>query len=250
MDIAIVTGASAGLGWEFARQIDRRYTLDAIWIVARREKRLKQLSEVMNTPVRIFVHDLTDPDSVERLCNALEDQNAHIRMLVNNAGFGKKGFFEEIDRQKQLSMIDLNIRALTDLTHAALPYMQSGDRILQVASASGFFPMGGSAVYSASKAFALHFSVALSAELEARGITVTAVCPGPVDTEFQAVAFEEPGRRNRSAPTPEQVVSKALHDSDRGRDMSVYGLLMKLGNLLSRFFPRRFLAKRVMGRNR
>lgn len=248
MDIAIVTGASAGLGWEFARQIDKEYHVDSIWLIARREERLKELAEQLETATKILPLDLTLSESLEQIEQEISDYNAHIHLLVNNAGFGKKGLFQEIDREKQLNMIDLNIRALVELTHITLPHMNAGDQIIQVASSAGFLPMGRFAVYAASKAFVQNFSIALAAELKPRKIWVTAVCPGPVDTEFQAVAYEKPGSRNSSAPSAKVVVEKALRDSAAGKTLSVYGSSIKLVHLLSRFFPRKFLAKMGMMR--
>lgn len=249
MNIGIITGASAGLGWEFATQIDDQYQLDEIWVVARREDRLQQLVQNLTTPTRIFSLDLTDPQSLETLAEALTQKEYHIRILVNNAGFGKKGYFDEIDLAKQLDMIDLNNRALVHLTYLALPLMQSGDHILQIASSAGFVPMGRFAIYSATKAFDIQFSVGLAVELEQRGIHVTAVCPGPVDTEFQSVAYEQPDRRNTSAPSAKEVVALALKDVRRGRFMSVYSLWIKILWFLSKFFPRKFMAKRALHRN-
>ncbi len=249
MDIGIVTGASSGLGWEFAKQIDTQYQLDEIWIIARREEQLQRLAGTLNTPARIFVLDLTDPQSLGQIEDALDQNNYHIRILVNNAGYGKKGWFREIDRTKQLNMIDLNVRALVHLTHIALPLMQSGDQILQIASSAGFIPMGRFAVYSGTKAFVINFSIGLGVELESKGINVTAVCPGPVDTEFQAVAYEEPGRRNTSAPSAKDVVALALKDVQRGRFMSVYGASIKFVWFAARLFTRKFMARMALKRN-
>lgn len=249
MDIGIITGASSGLGREFAKQIDTQYQLDEVWLVARREERLKRLSEELNTPTKIFTLDLTKPESLEKLAQKLQQQEYHVRILVNNAGFGKKGNFSEIELAKQIDMVDLNVRALVHLTHIALPFMQSGDHILQIASSAGFIPMGRFAVYSGSKAFVINFSIGIGVELEDKGIHVTAVCPGPVDTEFQAVAYEEPGRRNTSAPSARDVVTLALKDVRRGRMMSVYGSRIKLIWFAARFFTRKFMAKMALKRN-
>ncbi|HKJ68335.1 MAG TPA: SDR family NAD(P)-dependent oxidoreductase, partial [bacterium] len=150
--------------------------------------------------------------------------------------------FQDQPLEPQLAMIDLNVRALVHLTYLCLPYMQPGDRILQIASSAGLLPMENFSVYSASKAFVIHFSNGLAAELSRKGIIVTAVCPGPVKTEFHQVATN--GKSDRTSlpmATPEQVVTKALHDADRRKWMSLYGLPIKLLPVVTRLFSRKFL---------
>ena len=189
MRIALITGASSGLGREFAKQIPRLYKgLDELWAVARRTERLKKLEQESPIPVRIFDGDLNRDYIYERIGKELEKQSADIRMLVNAAGFGKMGKFEDIPLADQLSMVDLNCRGLTKMTGICLPYLSRGSRILNVASAAAFSPQPGFAVYAAGKAYVYRFSTALRTELASRGIIVTAVCPGPVDTEFFQVS--------------------------------------------------------------
>jgi len=244
MDIGIITGASSGLGWEFARQISRRYHPDALWLIARREERLRELAEQIDTPARVWPMDLTRPDNLESLATALTQQKYQIRFLVNNAGFGKRGPFQSQPLEPQLDMIDLNVRALVHLTHLCLPQMPSGGQIIQVASSAGLLPMANFSVYSASKAFVIQFSYGLAAELAGRGITVTAVCPGPVATEFHQVAGNgNDARQSLPVATPEKVVDTALHDAGRGKRMSLYGLSVKLLPMVARVFSRKFLAR-------
>lgn len=178
MRIALITGASSGLGKEFAKQIPRLYKgLDELWAVARRTERLKKLEQEISIPVRIFDGDLNRDYIYERIGKELEKQSADIRMLVNAAGFGKMGKFEDIPLADQLSMVDLNCRGLTKMTGICLPYLSRGSRILNVASAAAFSSQPGFAVYAAGKAYVYRFSTALRTELVSRGIIVTAVCP-------------------------------------------------------------------------
>lgn len=242
MRIAIVTGASSGLGREFVYQLEQFYKhLDEIWVVARREERLQQLNQNLHTPIRIFAGDLTKEMVYNQLQNCLKDQHPDIRMLVNAAGFGKFGTVEKIFQNEyntQLNMIDVNCRSLTQMTGICLPYFSKGSRIINVASAAAFCPQSGFAVYAATKSYVLSFSRALYAELKEKDIYVTAVCPGPIETEF----FDEAGASGSLAKEsvmvqPEEVVSQALLDSKYKREVSVYGTLMKGAEVAAKLLP-------------
>jgi hypothetical protein len=249
MDIGIVTGASAGLGWEFARQIDTKYHLDELWIIARREDRLEELAGLLDTPAKILAMDLTSKDEISTLEQLLQEGDFRIRVLVNNAGFGKRGSFADIDLDAQLDMVDLNVRAVVHLTHLTLPYMQRGDQLIQVASSAGFLPMGNFAVYAASKAFVTNFSNAIAAELQEKGVIVTAVCPGPVATEFQSISGSNPAEsRYLGKATAEKVVAKALRNARHGKWFSIYGFMMNLLPFLTRITTRKLQAKLAMWR--
>lgn len=239
MKIAVITGASSGIGREFARQIPRLYrNLDEVWVLARRTERLLKLEKELKVPVRIFDSDLTRDYVYDRLEKELEKQQPDIRMLVNAAGYGKVGRFLDAGMQEQLGMLDLNIRALTRVTKLCLPYLSRGSRILQVASAAAFLPQPGFSVYAASKSYVYSFSMALSEELRPRGIFVTAVCPGPVDTEFFVRAGGEAGSMKESFKAgPEAVVRQALLDSVEGKRASVYGSSMKAARVLAKILP-------------
>ena len=185
MRIAIITGASSGIGREFARQIPRLYkSLDELWVVARRTDRLKELVKESEVPVRIFDGDMMRDYIFSRIEKELERCGADIRMLVNAAGYGKIGAAEELRIDEQCEMVDLNCRSLTRLSLLCLPYMTKGSRIINIASAAAFAPQPGFAVYAATKSYVYSFSQAIREEVKDRGIVVTAVCPGPVDTEF------------------------------------------------------------------
>lgn len=251
MKIAIVTGASSGIGKEFVRQLGHFYrTLDEVWVIARRGHRLQELNELSSVPVRILEGDLLHEAVYERMEAMLTEEKPDVRMLVNAAGFGKSGPVEAIlskERAAQLEMIDLNCRALSRITFQCLPYLSKGSRILNMASAAAFCPQPLFTVYAATKAYVLSFSRGLGAELKNQGIYVTAVCPGPVDTEFFTVAgeLENPLKKLTKVKAP-GVVRKALKDSRAGKALSVYGLPMKGAHLASKLLPHELLAGLTM----
>lgn len=246
MKIAIVTGASSGIGKEFVKQMGHFYqNLDEIWVIARREHRLQELNQLSTVPIRILEGDLLGDYIYERLEKLLKEETPDIRMLVNGAGFGKSGTVEEIlreNRDAQLEMIDLNCTALSRITFCCLPYLSKGSRIIQMASAAAFSPQPSFAVYAATKAYVLSFSRSLGAELGSRGIYVTAVCPGPVDTEFFQISGElENPLKKLVRVKAAGVVRKALLDSRAGKDISVYGLPMKCAHIASKLIPHHWI---------
>ncbi|MGE4485661.1 MAG: SDR family NAD(P)-dependent oxidoreductase [Oscillospiraceae bacterium] len=176
MKIAVITGASSGLGREFVKQIARKSRLDAVWVIARRENRLREIAEELSVPVVPIPLDLTKQESFSVLQALLEEKKPDIRILVNAAGFGKMGNYVEIPVQDSDNMIELNCRALVRMTVLALPYMTRGARILEVCSTASFQPLPALGVYAASKAFIQSYSRSLRWELFGRGIHVTAVC--------------------------------------------------------------------------
>ena len=248
MKIAVITGASSGMGREFVRQAGYFYrSLDEIWVIARRKERLESLRKECRVPLRIFDGDLLKKQVYRQYHNELKEKKPDIRMLVNAAGFGKSCTFSEIaseDKKLQPDMIDLNCRALTRMIQLSLPRMSRGSRIINLASAAAFCPQNGFAVYAATKAYVLSLSRALSSELRLRGIIVTAVCPGPVDTEFFRVSGEltDPLKKLTMAKAP-AVVHKALKDSRKRREVSVYGTSMKAARIGARLLPHRLILR-------
>ncbi len=243
MNIAIVTGASSGMGREFVFQIANRYPkLDEIWVIARRKDRLLNLTKKVPVNLRIFDMDLSDEKELKELECVLSDEKPNVRMLVNSAGFGFLADFTEEKWDTWGGMIDLNCKSLSRVTYMVLPYMKKGARIINLASSAAFVPQPGFNVYAAGKAYVLSFSRALHAELKKRQITVTAVCPGPVRTDFFKVA--DPNHSTRFfkkliIAEPRNVVFKALDDARLNKDISVYGNTMKIFCILCKVFPHR-----------
>lgn len=245
--IAVVTGASSGMGRECVIQLADRFAgLSEIWVVARRKERLSELSGQVPVSVRMFPADLTEPDALRALKEALEQENPDVKWLVNAAGFGYIGKVENLSMTQSLDMVTVNCRALAEMTQTVLPYMSDNSRILQFASAAAFMPQPGFAVYAATKSFVLSYSRALQAELSGRNIAVTSVCPGPVKTEFFDLA-EQTGKialyKRLVMANPRKVVSCAIRDCMMGKSVSVYGIVMKGFFLLAKLVPHSVLLK-------
>jgi len=261
---ALITGASAGIGTEFARQLAGRAR--ALILVARREERLVELRDELQQQypkinVRIQKVDLADPVQLKELIAWLNREKVEVDLLVNNAGLGDLGPFATSDPIRNEQMMLVNVVALTLLTRHLLPQMiarQHGG-ILNVSSSAGFLPIPGDAVYAATKAYVTSFSEALRAELRGTGLSVCALCPGPVRTEFQEVA-SRPGRRAKPGPGPEflhvavqQVVHDALTGLEADRPIVIPGSAMKVAMLLARLMPMpvlRFIARLLPSRTR
>ncbi|MDE6404760.1 MAG: SDR family NAD(P)-dependent oxidoreductase [Lachnospiraceae bacterium] len=233
MNIAIITGASSGMGKEFAVQLDQRLgKTDEIWLLARSREPLEKLADSLRTKTRVIVVDLTDGNALKQFEEVLAIQNPKITVLVNCAGVGSHKLFARQDKAEIDAMIELNITALTRMTMLCLPYMKRGSKLIQVSSGAAFVPQSAFAVYAASKAYVYSLSRALGQELEGQGITVTAVCPGPVNTPFLARAYEDMSgfgalKKLTMAKTA-CVVKKALDDCRMGKSVSICGLPVKL----------------------
>ncbi|MCM1189071.1 MAG: SDR family NAD(P)-dependent oxidoreductase [bacterium] len=241
MNVILITGASSGIGREFALQLDPYFTnIDEFWLIARNEERLKETAGCLRHRTKVIPMDITDSGKLDMLEDMLIEQNAVVRMLINCAGFGLMGSFSELPSEGALSMIRLNCEALTEMTHRMIPYMRRRSRILQMASSAAFLPQPDFAVYAATKAYVLSFSRALNEELRPLDITVTSVCPGPVDTPFFEIA-EQTGTtlalKKYVMADPARVAAQALRDSYRRRAVSVYGLPIRGFHLLSKALP-------------
>jgi uncharacterized protein len=244
----LITGASSGIGTEFARQLaERGY---GVFLVARREERLRELAAELERQhgVRVEVQacDLADPTAVEALPGRVAERGLDVEVLVNNAGFTTVGDVHA-NPDRQLGMIRVNIEALVALTTAWLPGMTERGRgaVINVASVAGFQPIPVQAVYAATKAFVLSFSEAVAAELRGTGVTMTALCPGPVATEFtEAGGFktESPGP-SFIWSTPKDVAKAAIEGADKGKRTVIPGL----GNRVSANFGRHGPRSIVLG---
>lgn len=247
MKVAIVSGASSGMGRETAVQLaDRFGGLNEIWLIARRMNRLDELEECLPVSVRKFDLDLTVPEQRMRLEEALKVQHPDVKILVNASGYGKIGRVGSVSLEEEIGMPDLNCTALCAVTHMVLPYMSRNSRIIQFASSAAFLPQPGFAIYAATKSFVLSYSRALNEELRGREITVTAVCPGPVRTEFFDIA-ETTGKiplyKQLTMANPKKVVKLAIRDSSMGKTVSVYGPLMKVFRILCKIVPHSLILK-------
>jgi short-subunit dehydrogenase len=236
---ALITGASSGLGAEYARRIDanpEKYNVNELWLLARREDQLEKLASELRIPCRILSMDMTDKQALEDLkktCKELKSSSDFtITMLVNCAGFGKSGNSTDAGAESEAAMVRLNDEAAVNITQLCIPYMKAGSRIAELCSVAGFQPIPGINAYAASKAFLYSYSRALRIELIRTGISVTAVCPYWVrDTEFISVATGE--RKNPFlSKTAEGVVSLSLSDIRRRHAVSTPGLV----TTLDRFF--------------
>lgn len=186
MGCAVITGASSGLGVEYAAKvIDIFPEIDELWLIARSGDKLEKIARnIKNVPVRCVAADLTKSEDLDRLKALFEERDAKIELLINSAGCGYLGNFHESDMDEQLRMTELNICALTAVTRLALDHMPDGGRIINLSSIASFVPNARMTVYSATKSYVTAFSRGLHEELKERGISVTAVCPGPMATEF------------------------------------------------------------------
>ena len=241
MSVAIITGASSGLGRAFARRLSREPGIDEIWAVARREDRLKELGDLCACPVRPVPLDLAKEASFGTLRALLEAERPDVAVLVCAAGFGKMGNSAEIDPADNAAMIDVNCKAAMAVTLLCRPWLRRGSRVLEISSVSAFCPVPGVNVYAASKAFLESFAKGLRQEWKRDGISVTAVCPYWIkDTEFISKAETgKPGSWHSFplALTTEKVVDRALKDSRRNRALSTPGAVASAAKVGTRLLP-------------
>ena len=250
MKTAIITGASSGLGRELARQIEDVFPdIECYWLISRRADRLESLSIGLPGKTTVCLPlDLCDPMSFIALQERLTAERPEVALLVNCAGCGYLGRVGEMDTASQIRMVDLNVRALTAVTNIAIPYMPEGARILNVSSIASFCPNPRMTVYSSTKAYVSSFTVGLGEELRRRKVSVTAVCPGPMDTEFLPLA----GITGHSStfeflPYCDQVrvAGGALRAAKAGRTIYTPKLLYKFYRVLAKVTPSKLLVRFV-----
>ena len=242
MKIAIVTGASSGMGREFVLQLPRYVQVDEIWVIARRADALENLKKEVSVPVRPVSMDLLDMESFDRFQSLLEAETPNIKLLVNAAGFGKFGAYHKVSLRDDARMIDLNCKALVLMTRLCLPYMASGSHILQLDSLSAFQPVPYITTYGATKSFVLSYSRAMNRELKSKGIRMMAMNPGWVKTEFFNHAFQtnDDGEVKffNKLWEAKDVVATGLKDLYKTRkDYSIHGFSVRMQVRLVKLLP-------------
>ena len=249
MKTAIITGASSGLGREYAKQIaDIFPEVEKIWLIARRADRLADTVAECKRPCETLSLDLCADGDLLALSNRLSDEKPEVSVLINCAGCGYLGNVDETDPALFTRSIDLNVRALTSVTCSVLPYMKDGGRIINVSSIASFCPNPRMTVYSATKSYVSDFSLGLRDELRGRGINVTAVCPGPMDTEFLDIGkITGNSKMFKTLPycDPEKVVRGSLKASKRGRAVWTPKAFFKFYRFLAKIIPHTLLVKLV-----
>ncbi len=241
MKIAIITGASAGLGVEFLKALPAHFPeIEEYWLIARRREKLEEAAALADRPCRILPLDLTERDSYTALAAALEEAKPEVALLINNSGCGYWGNVGEGPLDDQLRMIELNLRGLTAVTHITLPHMKKGGRIINISSIASFCPNARMTVYSATKSYVSAFSYGITEELRKTGIKATAVCPGPMDTEFIYLgAIKGNSKTFDRLPycKPEKVAKGALKAAKRGKMNYTPHPFYKLYKVLAKFLP-------------
>ena len=242
MAVAIVTGASSGMGREFVRQLSAWVQVDEIWAVARRAEALEALKAEVSVPVRPVVLDLLQETSFGAFRNLLEAEKPDVKLLVNAAGFGKFGAYHKVSLEDDCRMIDLNCKALLVMTRLCLPYMKAGSHILQLDSLSAFQPVPWITTYGATKAFVLSYSRSMNRELKSRGIRMMTMNPAWVKTEFFDHAFQTNSENEvqyfNYVYEADECVATGLKDLYKTRkDYSIHGLPVKLQVLGVKLMP-------------
>ena len=241
-NIAIITGASSGIGREFVRQLDGKY--DEIWGIGLGQSALDKVKDETKTNFVGLDLDLTKQESFEKIVEMLEEEKPNVQFLANCSGFGKFGRYDEISLQAELGMIDLNCRALTHLTYLCLPFMTEGARIIQFGSIAAFQPIPYIAVYGASKAYVLSFSRALNRELKSRKISVTCLCPYWTKTPFFKRATDIKNKTENAVVSkyvamydPDKVVKRGMKGAIKRKEVVLYGFISKAQTALVKIFP-------------
>ena len=239
-NIAVVTGATGGLGKAFIAELLKE-DIDEIWAVARNKDKLDALCENYGERIVPVICDLSNESQVNQLRGLFEEKKPNILFLINNAGMAKMGKITDFSDDEISDTIGINCKTPVLLCQYANPYMSAGARILNISSASSFQPNPYIALYSATKVFLRSYSRSLNFELKDKGITSTAVCPGWIDTEM--LKSEQNGKKIRfpGLVSPERVVIKALKDAKKGKDMSVCSLFVKVEHLCSKIYPQKWI---------
>lgn len=243
--IAVVTGASSGLGKEFVKRMTKE-KVHEIWAIARNEQKLVEMKKQLGKRVRCFSLDLSDRNSIKKFEKLVETERPAIRYLVNNAGYDKFCSYEDLSIDQSINMIDLNCSGVVAMGLACLPYMRRGSHIINIASQASFQPLPYQNIYASTKAFVRNYSRALNVELKERGICVTAVCPGWIDTglfDRANIGAKKTIQNFTGMVSADCVAKKAMEDAKRGRDISVYSAYVKTAHVLAKVLPQRAMMK-------
>ena len=248
MKTAIITGASSGLGTEFATQVfKQRKDIEEIWLIARREDKLKEIAKRIGSKARVIPLDITDTESLEKYSDILKENNPDVKLLINNAGYGKLGNFDTLTPEDNGGMVKLNCEALTVITSLTLPYMRENSEIINSCSIASFAPNTRMAVYSSTKAYVMSFSRALRSELKPRKINCIAICPGPMDTEFLGVAGIDKGKSHTfdTLPrvNPQIMAKKSLIASSKKKAVYTNLAFYKFYGIVAKILPHSLVMK-------
>ena len=240
--VAIITGVTGGLGKEFVREVLKE-DVDEIWSIARNVDKLNALKIAFGDKIRPIPCDLSLAEDIKKADELLQKEKPDVKILINNAGIGKMGKYDEFSPEEIEKTIDLNCKAVCLLCRYAIPFMSKGARILNISSAASFQPNPYINLYSASKVFVRSYSRSLNYELQDKGITCTAVCPGWIDTDM--LKKERNGKTIKfpGIVSAERVAKQAMRDSLKGKDMSVCSLFVKYEHLLSKIYPQKLVMK-------
>ena len=245
MKVAVITGASSGMGEEFALTLSSFGEFDEVWLIARREDRLSELANKLKIKAKVLPFDLTKDSTIDEYKTLLEKEKPDIKLLVNCSGFGKFCRTDEVDEKVNLNMIDLNCKAVVYMCQLSLPYMSKNSNIINVASVAAMQPVPYINVYAATKAFVLSFSRSLNREFKGQGITTTAVCPFWTKTEFfdRAVKKDEKAvvKKYVAMYKPSQIVKRAYRDAKRKKDVSKFGFIARFQTFLAKILPHSFV---------
>lgn len=244
--IAIVTGASGGFGKEFVKLLVQDNSIDEIFALSRSEEKLEELKKELGEKIKPYIIDLSFPEKIKAFGEYLKNQNANVKILINNAGFAKFCSYDDISIEESINMINLNVSGVVAMGLTCIPYMKKGSHILNIASQAAFQPVPYMNIYGATKSFVKNYSQALNVELKDKGIHVTAVCPGWMKTnlyERGCVGAKKAPNNFMFMASPDNVAKQALKDAYKNKDISVYGLHVKIPVIISKLLPEKIIMK-------
>lgn len=244
--IAIVTGASSGMGIEFVKLLAKKTELDEIWIIARSADKLETVKNELGSKIKCFPMDLSDIENIKNFGKNPKLETCNIKYLINNAGFAKFCSYDDLSVDESINMIDLNVSGVVAMGLVCIPYMEHGSHIINIASQAAFQPLPYQNIYSSTKAFVRNYTRALNVELKDKGIVATAVCPGWMKTgliDKGLIGAKKATKNFAGMVTPDVVAKKAISDADKGKDISVYSAYVKMCHLFAKILPQKVMMK-------